>query len=89
MHFQFSFIVLLASFMIDLPFMPVQVQAAPAKRNAGMVTLPLKRLHQARDDIHPHVVSIDYSCNVDSLSLKMAFSSTSCISTVGISGSRA
>ncbi|EGN99098.1 hypothetical protein SERLA73DRAFT_160630 [Serpula lacrymans var. lacrymans S7.3] len=35
----------------------ISVSAVPARRNAnpGMVTLPLKRLHQTRTDIHPHL----------------------------------
>lgn len=50
MHLGFSFTLLLASLLVSLS---TGVQAAPARRNAGIVTLPLKRLHQLRDDIHP------------------------------------
>jgi len=54
MHVGLSFSVLLASLLIAIPSFPVE--ALPAKRNAGMVTLPLKRLHQSRSDVHPQVV---------------------------------
>jgi len=55
MQLGLSFSVLLASLFIAMS--PSNVEALPAKRNAGMVTLPLKRLHQPRGDIHPQVVS--------------------------------
>jgi hypothetical protein len=48
-------LVLLASIFIAIS--SSNVEALPAKRNAGMVTLSLKRLHQPRSDIHPQVVS--------------------------------
>ena len=54
MQLGLSFSLLLASLLITLSS---GVQAAPAKRG-GMVTLPLKRIHQARDDIHPQIVRI-------------------------------
>lgn len=54
MQLGLSFSLLLASLLFSLSS---GVQAAPAKRGAGMVTLPLKRIHQVRDDIHPQVVS--------------------------------
>jgi hypothetical protein len=54
MQLGLSFFVLLASFFIAMS--ASGVQALPTKRNAGMVTLPLKRLHQARSDIHPQVL---------------------------------
>jgi len=52
MKFDISFSVLLTSLLYAS-----SVEAIPAKRNAnpGMVTLPLKRLHQTRTDIHPHL----------------------------------
>ena len=53
MHLGFSFTLLLASLLLSIS---TGVQAAPARRNAGIVTLPLKRLHQLRDDIHPTLV---------------------------------
>ena len=56
MHANLSFSLLLASIFIVIS--SYNVEALPAKRNTGMVTLPLKRLHQPRDDIHPQVVSV-------------------------------
>ncbi|KAI0806325.1 aspartic peptidase A1 [Irpex lacteus] len=50
MQLGLSFTLLLASLLFSLSS---GVQAAPARRNAGLVTLPLKRIHQLRDDIHP------------------------------------
>jgi hypothetical protein len=55
MQLGLSFSVLLAS--LSIAIFSSNVEALPAKRNAGMVTLPLKRLHQPRSDIHPQVVS--------------------------------
>lgn len=53
MQLGFSFTLLLASVLFSLSS---GVQAAPSRRaNPGFVTLPLKRIHQARDDIHPQV----------------------------------
>lgn len=53
MQLTFSFSLLLATLLLTVSS---GVQAAPARRG-GMVTLPLKRIPQARDDIHPQVVS--------------------------------
>ncbi|KAI0091355.1 aspartic peptidase domain-containing protein [Irpex rosettiformis] len=50
MQLGFSFTLLLASLILSLSS---GVQAAPTRRNAGLVTLPLKRIHQLRDDIRP------------------------------------
>jgi len=47
---------LLASLIIALSSIQLQAEAAPTRRNAGMVTLPLKRHHRARDGIHPQVL---------------------------------
>ena len=56
MQLGFSFSLLLASILFTLS---TGVEAAPTRRaNPGFVTLPIKRIHQARDDIHPHVVSV-------------------------------
>jgi hypothetical protein len=57
MQLGISFTVLLASLILALSSAD-SVEAAPFRRNAGMITLPLKRLHNSRDDIHPQVVSI-------------------------------
>jgi len=54
MQLGLSFSLLLASLLVALS--SSEVNAAPLKRNAGMVTLPLKRIHQARDDIHPQIL---------------------------------
>lgn len=53
MQLGFSLSVLLASLLLANP----GVEALPARRNAGTVTLPLKRLHGQRSDLHPQVVS--------------------------------
>lgn len=55
MQFGFTFTVLLASLLVAISSQTVE--AAPAKRGAGLITLPLKRLHGPRSDIHPQVVS--------------------------------
>ncbi|TDL16982.1 acid protease [Rickenella mellea] len=57
MQLGFSFSVLLASLLVALSVSDT-VNAAPTKRSPtpGMVTLPLKRLHRARDDIHPLIL---------------------------------
>lgn len=57
MQLGLSFTLLLASLLFSLSS---GVQAAPARRNAGLVTLPLKRIHQLRDDIHPTLVCASY-----------------------------
>jgi len=54
MQLSLSFSLLLASLLLAIS--SSNVEALPAKRNAGMVTLPLKRLHQPRSDIHPQVL---------------------------------
>ncbi|CAE6456844.1 unnamed protein product [Rhizoctonia solani] len=46
----FTFAVLLAS-MIVAP-----VEAVPYRRNVGLITLPLTRMHKARDDVHPQIL---------------------------------
>lgn len=55
MQLGLSFSVLLASFYISIS--SSNVEALPAKRNAGLVTLSLRRLHKPRSDIHPQVAS--------------------------------
>ncbi|QRV75503.1 aspartyl protease [Ceratobasidium sp. AG-Ba] len=44
-----SLSVLLASILFN------PAEAAPHPRNVGLVTLPLTRLHKARDDVHPQI----------------------------------
>jgi hypothetical protein len=53
MQLGFSFSLLLASLIL---FFSASVEAIPVRRNAGLVTLPLKRLQQ-RTDVHPTIVS--------------------------------
>jgi hypothetical protein len=53
---QLSFTVLLASLIAVLISPDAFVDAAPIKRDTGMVSLPIKRL-QARSGVHPLVVS--------------------------------
>ncbi len=36
------------------------VEAAPLTRRHNLITLPLTRIHQARDDIHPEIVRCPY-----------------------------
>lgn len=54
MQLVLSFSTLLASLLVAITL--VQVDAAPFNPTAGLKTLPLKRVHQARDDIHPQIV---------------------------------
>ncbi|EPQ52745.1 acid protease [Gloeophyllum trabeum ATCC 11539] len=54
MQLGLSFSLLLASLLVALS--SSQVDAHPVKRNAGLVTLPLKRVHQARGDVHPQML---------------------------------
>ncbi|PCH42313.1 acid protease [Wolfiporia cocos MD-104 SS10] len=56
MQLVLSFSVLLASILVTLSAVGDSAQAAPARRNNGMITLPLKRIHQTRDSgLHPQV----------------------------------
>jgi len=55
MQFRISCTVLLASLAALLSFSDIVVDAAPVKRNAGMVSLPLKRV-EARSGVHPQVM---------------------------------
>ena len=50
MQLALSLSVLLASLLLA-------VDALPYRRDAGLVTLPLKRLHGQRSDVHPQLVS--------------------------------
>jgi len=54
MQIVHSFSTLLASLLVAITL--VQVDAAPVDSTAGLRTLPLKRVHQARDDIHPQIL---------------------------------
>ena len=54
---QFTFSLSLSVLLAILAALSA-VDAAPTKRGAGMVTLPLKRLQQSRADVHPQVVSV-------------------------------
>jgi hypothetical protein len=77
MQFSRSFAVLLASVVIAIS--AYNVEALPAKRNAGMVTIPLRRLHQARNDIHPQLVSVNSTTvesSADRNNLYVAFTTT-------------
>ena len=56
MQLPISFSVLLASVLVSLTLFGDAALAAPAKRNAKTITLPLKRAHQKRTDVHPQVV---------------------------------
>lgn len=46
----FTLAVLLASMIVS------PVEAVPYRRNVGLVTLPLTRMHKARDDVHPQIL---------------------------------
>ncbi|KAJ1307675.1 hypothetical protein OPQ81_001767 [Rhizoctonia solani] len=46
----FTLAVLLASMIVS------PVEAAPHRRNVGLVTMPLTRMHRVRDDIHPQIL---------------------------------
>ena len=52
MQLGIQFSLLLASVLVLFS----GVEAAPTTKRAGTVTLPLKRITQARDDIHPQMV---------------------------------
>ncbi|TFK49900.1 aspartic peptidase A1 [Heliocybe sulcata] len=54
MQLGLSFSLLLASLLVALS--STEVNAVPVKRNGGIITLPLKRVHQARDDLHPQIL---------------------------------
>jgi len=54
MQLVLSFSTLLASLLVAITL--VQVDAAPFDASAGLKTLPLKRVHQARDDVHPQIL---------------------------------
>lgn len=51
-----SFSILLASVLVSLTLIGDTAVAAPAKHDAKTITLPLKRAHQKRADVHPQVV---------------------------------
>ncbi|KAK7690622.1 hypothetical protein QCA50_005721 [Cerrena zonata] len=54
MQLGFSFSLLLATLVLAMSSV---VEAAPTvKRSSGMITLPLKRIAQNRDDVHPLVL---------------------------------
>ena len=55
MQLALSFSTLLASILVLLATTDNGVQAAPATRGKT-ITLPLKRIHQNRADIHPMIV---------------------------------
>lgn len=56
MQLQLSFATLLAGVLFALSTVQ-DADARPTKRNAGMVTLPLKRVPKA-ENIHPSIVSV-------------------------------
>ncbi|KAH8117800.1 acid protease [Phellopilus nigrolimitatus] len=55
MQLVLSFSTLLASLLVALS-LANDAAARPLKRNAGMVTLPMKRISQARNDVHPQLL---------------------------------
>ena len=58
MQLALSFSTLLASILVLLTVTDNGVHAAPtSKRAAKTITLPLKRIHQNRGDVHPQIVS--------------------------------
>ncbi|CEL55573.1 hypothetical protein RSOLAG1IB_01585 [Rhizoctonia solani AG-1 IB] len=46
----FTLAVLLASMIVS------PVEAVPYRRNVGLITMPLTRMHKIRDDIHPQIL---------------------------------
>jgi len=56
MQLHISFSALLTTVLVVLSCQ--DADARPMKRGVGMITLPLKRVYQARGDIHPQVVGI-------------------------------
>ena len=59
MQLVLSFSTLLASLLLALSLTENAV-ARPYRRDAGIITLPLKRIPQ-RDDVHPQVVSSKFN----------------------------
>lgn len=55
MQLVFHFSTLLASLIIAIS-LASDATALPYRRDAGMVTLPLKRLESNKRDLHPQVV---------------------------------
>ncbi|KAH7341636.1 aspartic peptidase domain-containing protein [Rhizoctonia solani] len=47
---SFTFAVLLASMIVS------PVEAVPYRRNVGLITVPLTRMHRVRDDVHPQIL---------------------------------
>ena len=60
-----SFSALLASLLVAST-LTGDVQAHPIRRNAGMVTMPLKRIN-ARADVHPNIVCSAMLCKPNSI----------------------
>ena len=56
MQLALSFSTLLASILVLLATTDNGVQAAPAATRGKTITLPLKRIHQNRADVHPMIV---------------------------------
>lgn len=56
MQLTISFFALLVTVLVALS----DVEALPAKRGAGMITLPLKRIQQPSSDLHPQIVRIQF-----------------------------
>ena len=53
MRFQLAFV---ATLLVVL--YAGNVDALPAKRGAGMFSLPLRRVQQSKRDVHPHIVRV-------------------------------
>ncbi|KAI0787881.1 acid protease [Fomes fomentarius] len=56
MQLTISFSTLLASIFVLLAATDNGVQAAPAAKRGKAITLPLKRVHQNREDVHPTIL---------------------------------
>ena len=56
MQLAISFSTLLASILVLFAATDSGVQAAPAAKRGKTITLPLKRIHQNREDVHPTIV---------------------------------
>ena len=57
MQLALSFSTLLASILVLLSAADNGVQAVPLAKRGKSITLPLKRIHQNRGDVHPQIVS--------------------------------
>lgn len=66
MQLAISFSTLLASILVLLAATDNGVQAAPAAKRGKAITLPLKRVYQNREDVHPTIVRNSHPVSISS-----------------------